>query len=141
MTMTRTYAEVSYPPPEVTGPPCPTCNGAGVTGEQYEMATGADPVLLVDVFCPTCDGCGSADPKHAACNPAAHANADAEDYLDALEDDLDSEEAERCPSCWGRQWNPVQGFGDFNGKGDPERMVTLRVPCGCTTERTQLIER
>jgi hypothetical protein len=36
---------------------------------------------------------------------------------------------------------PVQGFGDFNGEDDPQRMVALRVPCGCTAERTELIGR
>lgn len=119
-----TYAVVEFPPPVVAGPPCPDCDGAGVTGDRYEMATGG-PVLLVDVFCPGCGGCGSADRDHLDCT-TPHA------WDDEPEADTDDEGA--CPSCQGREWNPVQGFPGFDPGTDDEPPV-LRVPCGCTTGR------
>jgi hypothetical protein len=140
--VTKTYALVSFPSPKVTGPACQTCEGLGVTSEQYQMQTDPDrPVLLVDVFCPDCDGCGSADPEHRSCDPAAHASLEPEDYLDEDDED-DEDDDERCPSCQGRQWVAVQGFGGTDtGNDEDVTKCYLRVPCGCTAERTQLIER
>jgi hypothetical protein len=118
--MPTTYAAVDFPPPTVTGAPCPACQGAGVTGDRYELPTNG-PVLLVQVFCHACGGCGSADPDHLSC---------AGPHAWDTEPDSDS-----CPSCQGREWNPVQAFPlvDPGTDADP---VTLRVPCGCTTTTT-----
>jgi hypothetical protein len=111
--------------------PCAACNGAGVTGERYELPPGSPgaPVLLVDVICPACGGCGNGDPAHAICPRDAHA------YPDELwpepDDDDQADAASSCPSCGsGRGWNPVQGFSD-----DAEALTVLRVPCGCATAR------
>jgi hypothetical protein len=92
-------------------------------------------VLLVDVFCPDCDGCGSADPEHRSCDPAAPASLKPEDCLN-------EGDGERCASCQGRGWVAVQGFGGTDtGSDEDVTMCYLRLPYGCTTERTQLIER
>jgi hypothetical protein len=49
---------------------------------------------------------------------------------------------ERCPSCQGREWVAVQGFGGTDTGNDADvTMCYLRVPCGCTAKRTQLIDR
>jgi hypothetical protein len=71
-------------------------------------------------------------PEHRSCDPAAHASLEPEDYLDN----------ERCPSCQGREWVAVQGFGGTDTGNDADvTMCYLRVPCGCTAKRTQLIDR
>ena len=139
VTEPTTYLVVAYPPPQVTGPPCPACQGAGVTGERYRMPTDAELALLVDVFCPVCGGCGSADPDHATCDLASHADPDFDGYADLDSKEAEAE-AERCPSCHGRQWNPVQAFGLDHGEDpDGDIMLLLRVPCGCTEGRAQLL--
>lgn len=124
---------VTFPTPELAGPACAGCAGAGVLAEQMQMPTGSGRVLLVDVFCAVCGGCGSADPAHTACPPAAHAWHDDEDD-DPDDDELPDGEEDRCPSCSGRGWFPVQGFTDAG-----DQMVMLRVPCGCTTDRAELV--
>jgi hypothetical protein len=124
--MPTTHATVDFPPPTVTGAPCPACRGAGVTGGRYELHADG-PVLLVEVVCPGCGGCGSADGDGRGC-AGPHAWDDAPD----TEPDGDP-----CPSCQGREWDPVQGFAGVDPGGDADP-VTLRVPCGCTTARAWL---
>jgi hypothetical protein len=140
--MATTYVTVEFPPPTVVGPACQACEGRGVTGEQYQMPTGEGRVLLVDVFCPSCGGCGSAE--HVFC-AGLHAGLDAGASIWFDYDyDLDDEEPEdACPSCQGREWNAVQGFGDFtfdeqDGEDVPTSVKVLRVPCGCTTDRARM---
>lgn len=85
-----------------------------------------EPALRLDVFCPGCDGCGQAE--HSQCTPDKHANSETEDWAVDLA---------VCPSCWGRGWWPVQGWPAVAA---PDRVLTLRVPCGCTTDRAELVE-
>jgi hypothetical protein len=128
--MPTTYAYVEFLPPTVTGPACQACEGRGVTGEQYHLPTGKDRVLVVDVFCPACGGRGNAD--HQDCG-GAHVGA-VDDWTAISEPFDDDFQEDRCPSCQGREWNPVQGFDT----DDPDADVrVLRVPCGCTTARAR----
>jgi hypothetical protein len=132
--MPTTYATVDFPPPTVTGAPCPACQGTGVTGDRYELHTDG-PVLLVEAFCPGCGGCGSADRDHLDC-AGPHAWDDDFDLDDGDVDASFLDDEPVCPSCRGREWNPVQGLPgvDPGANADP---VTLRVPCGCTTARAR----
>jgi hypothetical protein len=137
-----TVVQVDFPPPPVPdGAGCQACEGLGVTGQQYRMPTGQDRVLLLDVFCPTCGGCGSAD--HTGCSGIHPARLDEDPLGPWDEEDLDDDgldEEARCPSCQGREWNPIQGFppeGEQQGDGE---VVVLRAPCGCTTPRARLTE-
>lgn len=135
--MPQTYVVVDFPQPTVTGPACQACEGLGVTGEHYQMETSEGRVLLVDVFCPECGGCGSAN--HNPCN-GTH-DASTEEFWSVDEDD-DEPDDDACPSCQGREWNAIQGFGDFafdeeDGEEVPTSLKVLRVPCGCTTGRAR----
>lgn len=128
---------VAFPDPPAHKRPCPDCRGAGVTGERYGMdLPNGKGTLLVDVFCPTCGGCGNGDPKHRGCprgrNRTIHPGL--VDFYD--DDDYEDDDQEKCPSCQGREWNPVQGF---SGEGEDCRMYVLRVPCGCTSDRVQVL--
>lgn len=113
--------------------PCQPCEGAGVTGERYEMPAG-EHVLLVEVFCPACGGCGNGDPRHAGCKPEWHADSgDDEESGFPDGDDPDGSSSPACYSCGsGRGWNAVQGF---RGEGSDVEMVLTRVPCGCSEGR------
>lgn len=115
---------------------CATCEGRGVTGEQYEMPTDG-PTLLVDVFCPACHGCGNGDPEHVQCPPGVHAVMELEEENDDEDQDTDEDmDGPKCPSCHGRQWNAVQAFPSDEGDDEDDvAMVYLRVPCGCTADR------
>lgn len=117
---------VTYPEPILTGQPCPTCGGKGITGERYRMETSPDKVMLVDEFCPKCGGCGHGD--HDECVPSAHA-------FDPLDPDGE-DDTTRCPSCDNREWWPSQAW---SSDGESDLMYTLRVPCGCTEKRAQRI--
>lgn len=124
--MSEMYGVVAYPRPPDSAKPCTTCSGAGVTGEQFEMPT--DRVtLVVDVFCSACGGCGNGDPKHRTCGRgrAVHPAWDDPGADDEFDPDV-------CPSCGGRRWNPMQAFS-------ADRLVTLRVPCGCTADQVQML--
>jgi hypothetical protein len=115
-------SQIYFPAPEpYTGPDkCADCRGAGITGERYEFPTGTGPVIHADEICPTCGGCGTSG--HMACLPIQHAGADPEEWLDELYEK--EPEAQPCPSCHGRRWNPLQGVTD-------DRVTYLRMPCGC----------
>lgn len=135
--MTQQYAALPITAPAWTGPaPCEGCGGMGVTGERYEMP-GTDPVLLIDVICPRCTGCGNGDPEHRDCKPSAHAYPDEDDDYpddyDLLDSDDDGQDQEPpCPSCGGRRWNALTGFG-AGAEDDDAEVTVLRVPCGCAT--------
>jgi hypothetical protein len=124
--MSATYATVDFPAPPASDTPCGRCGGKGVTGERYEMTTDG-PTLLVDVFCPDCGGCGNGDPEHRSCTPALHAWGDDDGW-----DEDEDPDVERCRSCDDRGWNAVDGFND-------DEVVTVRVPCGCQTDRIRLL--
>jgi hypothetical protein len=124
--MPTTYAYVEFPPPTVPGAPCPACQGAGITGDRYQLHTDG-PVLLVEVVCPGCAGCGSADRDHLDC-AGPHAWDDEPDT---------APDGDPCPSCQGREWNPLQGFPGVDAGADADP-VMLRVPCGCTTARARV---
>lgn len=125
------YGRVEFPPPPTRTHPCTACQGAGITGETYtqETDTGA-PVgaLVVDVFCPACAGCG--DATHVQCNTEEH-------HTDDHEQDHG---ADRCPSCRGRQWWPVQAYADADGDGGGTVALVLRMPCGCASDRVVTVE-
>jgi hypothetical protein len=134
------YGVVPFPRPGPYERPCGTCGGAGVTGDQYEVA-GPAVTLLADLMCPACGGCGNGDPEHRDCPPALHASAD--DLLDfGLDelDDYDDDQADPCPSCQDRQWNAVMSFPE-NEAGEPEatEVAYVRVPCGCAEDRVVLV--
>lgn len=129
-------AVVSFPPPTLPGRACSTCEGVGVTGERYRMQLSPDEQpLLVDVFCPRCGGCGRAEHDDETCTAREHAEDDDSGYDD--EDDLDDV---RCWSCRDRGWWSATGWpvdADRSAVGD--EVVTLRMPCGCTSGRVELI--
>jgi hypothetical protein len=134
------YAVLPLPAHPPYPHPCGPCNGAGVTGERYEMPPGTPggPILLVDVICPSCDGCGNGDPAHAGCPRDAHAYPDEVDPYPVAYDDDEPEAG--CPSCGsGRGWNPVQGFTGGSGPYETAGYV-LRVPCGCSESRLVLAD-
>jgi hypothetical protein len=84
------------------------------------------------VFCPACGGCGSTG--HAGC-AGAHAGLDDAGPWDDAEVDGDQPDQDACPSCLGREWNPLQGF---DPTGRSTQIKVLRVPCGCTTDRARV---
>ena len=123
------YSVVDFPPPDLHGNPCSHCKGSGITGEQYShMSSTEYPPLLVDVLCSECDGCGHA--SHDDCAPNPHGS-----DADSIIEDEDWEE-NACLSCGGIGWNPVHAFPS---ELEPEEMVTLRVPCGCTESRVRVV--
>ncbi|MEV0968488.1 hypothetical protein [Microtetraspora glauca] len=124
---TTTYAYVPFPAP-TPADPCDTCGGQGVTGDRYEMPTDTGQRLLVEVFCPACKGCGNG--SHEQCKHGAHAD-DEFELGDVVAEDA-------CPSCDGRGWTPVPGWS----ASDPGAVavVLMRVPCGCTEGRAQLVD-
>lgn len=136
-----TVARVTFPSPDLGGqPPCPSCAGAGVTGETYTLQTSEQyPPLLVDVFCPGCGGCGRAN--HTGCvflSPCTETLDRADDLAEDPDEDEEGELEGACPSCQGRTWWICQGFA---GEGEDTVMHHLRVPCGCTEGQVQYVER
>lgn len=138
MTTEQTGLHLPLPAPELPGDPCADCTGAGVTGEVYRWPSGPDsPILIVDVPCLTCRGCGRAEHDEACEAPEHHGDRELRD--DDLDDDDAGEEHEyACPSCHGRLCLLATGWrtGPDSEPLDDE-VLTIRVPCGCTTDRLQ----
>lgn len=135
-----TLLHVPFPAPVVDGECCERCDGAGVLAtNKATMDLGEGRALLVDVFCPACGGCGSGD-GHASCGDGVHTWDDDEDFEDELG---------WCPSCSGRGWNAVVGFGSgedgpLDAEPDDEgslQMAHLRVPCGCQEHRMETLRQ
>lgn len=138
--MTRTrdlpIGIVQFARPKPWPTPCSSCGGEGVTGERYTMQTDRC-MLLVDVFCDACGGCGNGDQGHAGC-PTGRDRTVHPAWVDIDDEEDDETDEPTCWSCQGRQWNPVQGF---SGEDADCRMVVLRVPCGCASDRLEFLER
>ncbi|MCD9145901.1 hypothetical protein [Streptomyces albireticuli] len=100
-----------FPAPVLDGAdPCPSCDGAGVSGECYEQpGDEGRPVLLVEEMCRTCRGCGRAD--HEECAPGIHAGDDEDDERFGYTDDQEDDEPS-CYSCGGKHFNFMPGIGE-----------------------------
>jgi len=108
------------PLPALPETDCEACGGTGVMDEQFAMPSDSHPVLA-NVLC--------------RCQEDLLEEAYVDDVLDEVEGPEEEEEdgLEPCPSCRGRRWNRLQAFED-------DRVVSLRVPCGCMTAFCYLVD-
>lgn len=133
---------------------CDPCVGTGLAHQSLYTQTGDDGVpLCVRAACQGCLGCGRAE--HEQCVPGDHANDDAgeiSDYLDQLEDVdrvvvtpmVEGWEPEQvCPSCRGMRFWWLMAFSEPpDGGADADVEVRyLKVPCGCSEDLVREVRR
>lgn len=133
------YLHVPFPAPDLgDAAPCTACQGSGLDAEGRTFAQPSDggrPPLLVEVVCSHCEGCGRAEHDLEEGCGWPHTDPDMDD---GLYDEDDYDEEPPCYSCAGREFNYVQGVLS-DDQGEPVEVVYLRVPCGCTADRMQII--
>lgn len=135
--MTMMYLPAPEP---YTGPDwCRTCQGKGITGQQVDYST-QDACIAVDVICGSCGGCGH-DDTHEGCTDDQHG-----DLYEWTPDEND--ETEVCQSCNGRGWWAAEGYPDpvRDESGQllmtfEDRVVYLRMPCGCSESKMVALVR
>ncbi|MFG2408802.1 hypothetical protein ACGFR8_31550 [Streptomyces brevispora] len=134
------YLYVDFPHPDLQGSPaCEACAGSGIDAEGRTYASpsdGGQPPLLVEVMCSTCGGCGRAEHDMENGCGSPHADMDEDGLDDRDEDEYDEEPP--CFSCAGREFNYHQGF-TRDGQGEPDEVLYVRMPCGCTADRMRVI--
>ncbi|MGV9509345.1 hypothetical protein ACWDQZ_27470 [Streptomyces tendae] len=132
------YLFIDLPAPELgDARPCDDCGGNGLTGETFALGVNDDsgtPPLLVEVVCPSCLGCGRAEHDEERGCGFLHAEDD-EGLLDDWDDEQDEEP---CYSCHGHLFYYLPGITK-DDNGEPEQVVYLRHPCGCTEDRARII--
>ncbi|MDI3102084.1 hypothetical protein QJ054_34165 [Streptomyces sp. AN-3] len=131
------YLFIDLPAPELDDArPCDDCRGSGLTGDTFALGVNdgsGTPPLLVEVVCPSCLGCGRAEHDEERGCGFLHAEGD-EDLLNDWDDEQDEEP---CYSCHGRLFYYLPGI--TNDDGEPEQVVYLRHPCGCTEGSARII--
>jgi hypothetical protein len=130
------YLYVPFPAPDLRGArPCDECAGTGLDADGTTFASPSDggrPPLLVEVVCNACEGCGRAE--HDIENGCGLPHTDP----DMNEDLEEREEAPDCYSCSDVGFYYVQGF-TTGEDGEPEEVLYVRQPCGCTEDRMRVI--
>ncbi|MGA5411614.1 hypothetical protein ACPCSC_30705 [Streptomyces lavendulocolor] len=132
------YLFIDLPAPELgDARPCEDCRGSGLTGDTVALGVNDEsgtPPLLVEVTCPTCLGCGRTEHDEERGCGFLHAEGD-EGLLDDWDDDQDDDP---CYSCHGHRFYYLPGITK-DDNSEPEQVVYLRHPCGCTEGSARII--